>query len=298
MMRASSGIASLLIGLHDRILAGNLGAGAGRFRTSGAYVVDNRTSQLLSRPPLPGGRRTEILDGACAAMQAGFQHPAIGATWIHVAVAAIHPFKDGNGRAARVVASLAMYRGGFKCAEFTSLEEWWGRHQAEYYAAFRCLGERFDPDADITPFIRAHLEAQLHQVRALDLRERVQHRIWTAVEEAVTAAGLAPRVREKRVWDVFFGRGVTPRYYRPRRCERRDGHERFRLGRRGRPSASGGQGAVTDYRRRGPLSRIGAALGVRVDESGESARTLHHWRADETRGVRRAEIDWCTTRSR
>jgi Fic family protein len=47
-----------------------------------------------------------------------------------VAVAAIHPFRDGNGRVARVVASLAMYRGGFNLPEFTSLEEWWGRHRA------------------------------------------------------------------------------------------------------------------------------------------------------------------------
>ena len=111
-----------------------------------------------------------------------------------LAGAAIHPFRDGNGRVARVVASLAMYRGGFKLPEFTSLEEWWGRHRTDYYRAFHCLGETFDRGADVTPFIRAHMEAQLHQVRALDLRERVQQRIWTAVEEAgsqSTAAGVA-----------------------------------------------------------------------------------------------------------
>ena len=264
----------LLIGLHDRILAGNLGAGAGRFRTSVAYVVDNRTAQVLFEAPAPE-RLPELVDGACAVMQAGFQHPAIGAAWSHIAVAAIHAFKDGNGRAARVVASLAMYRGGFKRAEFTSLEEWWGRHQAEYYAAFRCLGERFDPDADVTPFIRAHLEAQIHQVRALDLRERVQHRIWTAVEEAVTAAGLAPRVANA-VWDVFFGRGVTPRYYRPLAdvsaatatndfaaavaagLLRPEGRARSRIYRAGE----------------GLYRQVGAALGVPVNESGDAARAI------------------------
>ena len=264
----------LLIGLHDRILAGNLGAGAGRFRTSTAYVVDNRASQLLFEPPSPE-RVPELVDGACAVMQAGFEHPAIGAAWIHVAVAGIHPFKDGNGRAARVVASLAMYRGGFKLPEFTSLEEWWGRHQAEYYAAFRCLGERFDPDADVTPFVRAHMEAQVHQVRALDLRERVQQRIWTVVEEAVAAAGLEPRVANA-VWDAFFGRGVTPRYYRPLADVssatatndlaaavaagflRPEGRARSRIYRAGE----------------GLYPRIGAALGVQVAESGDPARAI------------------------
>lgn len=264
----------LLIGLHDRILAGNLGAGAGRFRATAAFVADNRASQVLFEAPAPE-RVPELVDGACAGMQAGFEHPAIGAAWIHAAVAAIHPFKDGNGRAARVVASLAMYRGAFKRPEFTSLEEWWGRHQADYYAAFRCLGERYDSDADVTPFIRAHLEAQIHQVRALDLRERVQQRIWTAVEEAVTAAGLAPRVANA-VWDAFFGRGVTPRYYRPLAdvsvatatndlaaavaagLLRPEGRARSRIYRAGE----------------GLYPRIGAGLGVPVHESGDPARAI------------------------
>lgn len=178
----------LLTGLHDRILAGNWGAGAGRFRTSPAYVVDNRTGELVFQPPPPDDV-PGLVDSACSVIQQGLEHPAIGAAWTHAAVAAIHPFKDGNGRASRVVASLATYRGGFKLPEFTSLEEWWGRHLSDYYARFRCLGETFDPNADVTPFIRAHMEAQLHQVRALDLRERVQQRIWTAVEEAVSGAG-------------------------------------------------------------------------------------------------------------
>ena len=48
-------------------------------------------------------------------------------------------------------------------------------------------------------------------MRALDLRERVPHRIWAAVEDAVAAAGLDARV-SNAVWDAFFGRSVTPRY--------------------------------------------------------------------------------------
>jgi Fic family protein len=264
----------LLIGLHDRILAGNWGAGAGRFRTGPAYVVDNRTGELVfqSTPPenAPG-----LVDSACSVIQKGLEHPAIGAAWIHGAVAAIHPFKDGNGRASRVVASLAMYRGGFKLPEFTSLEEWWGRHLSDYYAAFRCLGETFDPAVDVTPLIRAHMEAQLRQVRALDLRERVQQRIWTAVEEAVTATGLAPRVANA-VWDAFFGRSVTPRYYRPLA----DVSPATATNDLAAAVAAGflrpeGKARSRRYRAGdGLYPRIGAALGVRVDESGDPARAI------------------------
>jgi len=264
----------LLIGLHDRVLAGNWGAGAGRFRTGPAYVVDSRTGELMFQPPPPDEVPT-LVDSACAVMQEGLGHPAIGAAWIHVTVAAIHPFTDGNGRVSRVVASLAMYRGGFKLPEFTSLEEWWGRHLSDYYASFRCLGETFDPAAATTPFIRAHMEAQLHQVRALDLRERVQQRIWRAVEEAVSAAGLEPRVANA-VWDAFFGRSVTPRYYRPLAdvspATATNDLAAAVAADLLRPE---GKGRSRRYRAGdGLYRRIGSALGVQVDASGDSARAI------------------------
>jgi len=262
----------LLIGLHDRILAGNWGAGAGRLRTGPAHLVDNRTGELVFQPPPPEDV-SELVDRACSMIEKGLEHPAIGAAWIHAAVAAIHPFADGNGRVARVIASLAMYRGGFKLPEFTSLEEWWGRHLSEYYASFRCLGDTFDPNANVTPFVRAHLEAQLHQVRALDLRERVQQRIWTVVEEAVTAAGLDPRVANA-VWDAFFGRSVTPRYYRPLADVSVATATKDLAG----AVAAGllrpvGKARSRSYHAgKGLYARIGAALGVPVHESGDSAR--------------------------
>jgi Fic family protein len=203
----------LIIGLHDRILAGNWAEGAGRFRDGPAFIVDSRTGQPRFEPP-EASRVPDLIAAACERMEAGHPHAAIAAAWVHVAAAAIHPFKDGNGRAARVLASLGMYRAGFRLPEFTSLEEWWGRHLPEYYAAFECLGSSFDREVEVTSFIEAHMEAQVHQVRALDLRERTQRRIWSAIADVVESVGLEPRV-VNAAWDAFFGREVTPRYYRP-----------------------------------------------------------------------------------
>jgi Fic family protein len=205
--------AELIIALHDRILAGSWAAGAGRFRDGPTYVVNSETHEVVFEPP-DAHRVPELVDLACAAMQQGHAHPGIAAAWIHVAIAAIHPFRDGNGRVARVLASLAMHRGGFKLPEFTSLEEWWGRHLPDYYGAFGVLGSSFDPEADVTPFLRAHATAQLKQVRALDLRERTERQIWLALEQAVADAELKPRVANA-AWDAFFGHEVTARYYRP-----------------------------------------------------------------------------------
>jgi Fic family protein len=203
----------LLVSLHDRILAGRYDEGAGRLRTDKpAFVVNRKTREQVFLPP-PGEEAPAFVDEACSRMEQGHPHPAIASGWIHVAVAAIHPFRDGNGRAARVCASLAMFRGEFKRPEFTSLEKWWGRHLDDYYAAFKCLGDKFNPSAEVTPFLQAHLEAQLHQVRSLDNREKVERQIWTALEETAEDAHLDRRVANA-LWDGFFGRDVTAGYYR------------------------------------------------------------------------------------
>ena len=278
LRRASDGAfrwdREVLIGLHDRIVAGDRGAGAGRFRTGAAYVLDSRSGSLRFQPPRPD-EVPALVDAACSVVQERRQHPAIAAAWVHAAVAAIQPFTDGNGRAARVVASLAMYRGGFELPEFTSLEEWWGRHLSDYHTALRCLGGAFDPSADVTPFIRAHMEAQLQQVRALDLRERVQQRIWTAIEEAVTAAGLDARVANA-VWDGFFGRGVTPRYYRPLvDVSPATATNDLAWGVAAGLLRPEGRGRSRRYEAGNDLHRrIGAALGVHVAESGEPGRAV------------------------
>lgn len=202
----------LVIGLQDRVLAGRHAEGAGRLRRRTVWLTRGDTGERVFLPP-PRERVDALVDEMCELAQGSALHPAALSAWVHVTCAAIHPFGDGNGRTARVLASLAMYRGGFCRPEFTSLEEWWGSHPAGHYAAFDCLGGEFDRHADVTPFVRAHVEAQLSQARALDLKERAEAQIWIAVENVAGARGLRPRVANA-LWDAFFGREVAAGYYR------------------------------------------------------------------------------------
>lgn len=202
----------LIIGIHDRVLGGNYALGAGRLRRGPRYLVDRKTGHQIFTPP-DADALADLIDRACDTMGQAGAHPAAAAAWIHVAFAAIHPFGDGNGRICRILASLVMYRAGYKRPQFTSLEEWWGHNLEAYYAAFACLGSVFDPDADVTPFVIAHTSAQLSQIRALDLRERCERQVWIALENLVTDLGLAPRVANA-LWDAFYARHVTAGFYR------------------------------------------------------------------------------------
>jgi Fic family protein len=202
----------LIVGLHDRVLAGSVAEGAGRFADRARFVAVRGAEGALYSPP-QAEDVPDLVEAMCARLNGNEMHPAVSAAWTHITTAAIHPFRDGNGRCARVLASLAMYCGGFRLWAFTTLESWWGHHLDDYYGAFRCLGDRFDPNVDVTPFLVTHVEAQLSQVRALDLRDQVEYRIWNAITGILDDIGLDERVANA-LWEAFFERTVTAGYYR------------------------------------------------------------------------------------
>jgi Fic family protein len=202
----------LIVGVQDRVLAGSRAAGAGRLREGAAWIRRDGTGEVVFEPP-DYEQVSPLVDELCATVASATWHPAVLAAWTHVALAAVHPFKDGNGRTARIFSTLAMYRGGFRHPAFTSLEEWWGHHPQTYYAAFDCLGRRFDRNADVSSFIATHVRAQLDQVVVLALRQHTEGRLWTMVENLLEELGLPGRLANA-LYDSFFDRDVTTGYYR------------------------------------------------------------------------------------
>ena len=244
--------AEVLLSIHDRVLAGRFDLGAGRFRTGPTLLADRGTGKAVFHPPTPS-QVAALAGRLCRSAEREPRHPAELAAWIHVAIAAIHPFRDGNGRTARVAASLAMLRGGFKLPELTSLEEWWGRHVSDYYESFRCLGARFEQGADVTPFMVEHLRAQVQQVRALDLREQVQREILEGHRGDPGADRAARATGERRLGRFFRSGGDVPILpvadrRQPGHCglgfdERRGGRTAASHGRRPQSDLSDGQPA-------------------------------------------------------
>jgi Fic family protein len=203
----------LLLAIHHRVMAGAFDRGAGRLRAQQNWVSNRGSGAQVYLPPA-----ADQVPRLAAELSSWLSAPGcpgpVAAALGHVTMAAIHPFRDGNGRTARIVASLVMYRSGYRAPHFTSLEEWWGRHLAEYYDAFACLGAGWDAQADVTPFVSVHVAAQATQVEALSLRNAVDRAVWTALENtAVYDARLHERTTHA-LYDAFFGREVTNRYYR------------------------------------------------------------------------------------
>ena len=61
-------------------------------------------------------------------------HPIIKAGITHYVLVAIHPFTDGNGRAARALSTLILFKEGYDIKKFFSLEQYFDQDASAYYS--------------------------------------------------------------------------------------------------------------------------------------------------------------------
>ncbi len=68
--------------------------------------------------------------------------PIIAAAFAHSEIAAIHPFADGNGRTARLLATLILYQRGYDFRKLFALEDYYNQNRPAYYKAIH-LGKNY-----------------------------------------------------------------------------------------------------------------------------------------------------------
>lgn len=118
-------------------------------------------------------------------------HVAIRAAMAHLHVAAVHPFRDGNGRVARIAQSLVLARDGIVAPEFASIEQYLGERTTEYYRVLRRVnGPVYRPEADAAPWIELCLTAHLDQAR----------RRLAEIDAAATRWSHLERLAHERGW--------------------------------------------------------------------------------------------------
>lgn len=79
-------------------------------------------------------------------------NPIIIAGVVHQEIAAIHPFSDGNGRVARALSTLILYKTGFDFRKLFALEDYYNLNRENYYKAIN-NGEKYNKDKDLTNWL-------------------------------------------------------------------------------------------------------------------------------------------------
>lgn len=67
--------------------------------------------------------------------------PVIAAGLTHYEIVRIHPFIDGNGRTARIMATIVLYKRGFDLKRFFALDDYYDQDRPNYYAALKSVNQ-------------------------------------------------------------------------------------------------------------------------------------------------------------
>jgi Fic family protein len=115
----------------------------GQLRQVQVVLKNSRTGEVTFKPPTPEevpGQLRQFFDWLNSP-QGKLHHPVLRAGITHYELVRIHPFTDGNGRAARAMAMLLLYLEGYDVKRFFSLEEYFDKEAGEYYQALQSVGQ-------------------------------------------------------------------------------------------------------------------------------------------------------------
>lgn len=137
--------------------------------------------------------------------------PSIRAVVAHFYVVSIHPFGDGNGRAARGVESFLLYQGGINARGFYSLANYYYRNRSEYVSLLDHV--RFETNGDLTPFARFALSGLVSELDAVHeevLQEITVIAFRDYAREALTTSGKMGTKPGERMYHFLLGLAEEP----------------------------------------------------------------------------------------
>jgi len=81
-----------------------------------------------------------------------------------IAMVRIHPFIDGNGRTARIMATLVFYKRGFDVKRFFALDDYYDHDRRAYYEALRNVDQS---TLDLTGWLEYFTEGVAVSIKAV-----------------------------------------------------------------------------------------------------------------------------------
>jgi len=115
----------------------------GIFRKTQVVVKNSQTGEITFRPPPPVEVPFLMRDFLLWFNSAKPDdiHTTLKAGTVHYELVRIHPFLDGNGRVARAMATLVLFKEGYDIKRFFSLEEYYDREPMAYYDGLQSVGK-------------------------------------------------------------------------------------------------------------------------------------------------------------
>ncbi len=138
----------------------------GVFRNRQVIVGNTITGEVVFMPP-PTVQVPKLVDDFLKWFNSqGIDEidPIIEAGITHYEIVRIHPFIDGNGRTARVMATIVLFKRGFDVKRFFALDDYYDHDRRAYYEALRAV----DPKGrDITAWLEYFISGVAVSIEAV-----------------------------------------------------------------------------------------------------------------------------------
>jgi Fic family protein len=191
--------------MHYMMLSHDHAKSPGRYRKGPIYVHDERNDRVVYESP-DAADVPKLVDALVDSLHSGVSNdPVVRSAMAHLNLVMIHPFRDGNGRMARALATLVLTRSDIGEPEFSSIEEWLGANTEDYYSVLAHTGHgSWPPRDDAHLWLTFNLRA--HHMQAQTVARRVEEAgvTWTELDALLTEHDLPERATEA-MFDAVLG---------------------------------------------------------------------------------------------
>lgn len=127
--------------IHKRLVQGVRGdkGAPGEYRRVQNYVVNSSTGETVYTPPAPQDVPNLMNEFADWLKENHVINPVLLAGIAQFQLVHIHPFVDGNGRTARLLSTLCLYRSGYDFRRLFALSEYFDQNRLAYYDAIQSV---------------------------------------------------------------------------------------------------------------------------------------------------------------
>ena len=162
---------SLIKKLHKTLVKAVRGeeASPGEYRKKQNYVVNAATGDVIYTPP-PASKVASMMRELIAWINSKKKiHPVIVSAIAQFWLVHIHPFRDGNGRAARILSIMILNAGGYDFKRLFRLSEFYDKDRTKYYSAIQSAR---DAGMDLTHWVEYFTDGLHEQLK--DVEKSVQ----------------------------------------------------------------------------------------------------------------------------
>lgn len=205
--------------LHKILVQGVRGGQAdpGNYRKIQNYVVNSRTREVIYTPPPPLNvppLMQEFVEWINSAREVS---PVLVAGISQFQFVHIHPFIDGNGRTARLLSTLILYKTGYDFKRMFTISEYYDKDRPSYYQAIQSVRKN---DMDMTSWLEYFVKGLHSQMKEIQQKgEQIIKQDGTL--QKIKKIGLNLRQEKAVKYIIKNGRITANEYQSVASCIRR-----------------------------------------------------------------------------